>query len=508
MTRLLAVLALLFAAFMPAHAEEQDVAAISRSVVRVVLIAAKDGESYYVGHGSGIVVAPDKVLTNAHVVDLLRDEPGLVLGVVPSQGKKSHKGRVVALSPGNDLALVEIKGASLPVATFFAGAVGDGASVTAIGYPGTVDRAERLDTAALVSPLAPVKTSGTISAGRASKDYDTLLHTAPMAQGESGGPLVDGCGRVLGVNNAVSAGDSSQFGFAISNREVASFLRQAGVTFQRTTAACKSIAELDAQEAERARDSQAQQQARTQAQALALEKQANAQRLTRQQQIITARENMIALAAVLLVLAALALVQHMRLRERAPRPALYYGVGGITLMLGAAAAFALRPGFDTSPTLATPIAVQTNAGPGDSPGRKLCRLDPERSRVTVSDSTEVSLEWQGDGCINGTTQYVQDGGGWSRILVPASDPDVAVNSYDPATGIFRTERYLADEGTLERARALRAKAHVKGCTGDARALGNIQAMQREIRALLPARPNERLVYSCAPAPAGESGAKP
>ena len=69
-----------------AQAEQLDVAATVRGVVRVVLFATKGDESYFVGHGTGFAVAPDKILTNAHVVELLRTEPNLVLGIIPSQG--------------------------------------------------------------------------------------------------------------------------------------------------------------------------------------------------------------------------------------------------------------------------------------------------------------------------------------------------------------------------------------------------------------------------------------
>ena len=182
----------------------------------------------------------DKVLTNAHVVELAREERNLVIGVIPSEGSKTYGGRIIAYSPGNDLALIQLEEGSLPVSTFYAGAVNDGQHVTAIGYPGTVDRAQGLGLKQLVEPLATVKTSGNISSGRASQSFDTILHTAPLAAGNSGGPLVDDCGRVLGVNSfgSISDGNDAEFGFAVSWREIASFLRQAGVSSLRTVVPC------------------------------------------------------------------------------------------------------------------------------------------------------------------------------------------------------------------------------------------------------------------------------
>ena len=139
--RLLRPLLTLLALLMPAtlHADAQDLAAASRSVVRVALVAT-DGESaYFVGHGSGVVVAPGRVLTNAHVVEVTRSESNIVIGIIPAEGTKSFGGRVIAYSPGNDLALISFDpAANLPVATFFSGVAQDGQQVTAIGFPGTV----------------------------------------------------------------------------------------------------------------------------------------------------------------------------------------------------------------------------------------------------------------------------------------------------------------------------------------------------------------------------------
>ena len=65
-----------------AGADPSDLAAAARSVVRVALVTTDGTDAYFVGHGSGIAVAPDKVLTNAHVVELTRQEKNIVIGVI------------------------------------------------------------------------------------------------------------------------------------------------------------------------------------------------------------------------------------------------------------------------------------------------------------------------------------------------------------------------------------------------------------------------------------------
>ncbi len=114
-----------------------------------------------------------------------RTEPNIVIGIIPAEGTKSYGGRVIAYSPGNDLALVSYDPkANLPVATLYSGVSQDGQQVTAIGYPGSVDRAQGMSLQDIIHPMSPVRTTGNVSSGRASKQFDTILHTAPLSSGQ------------------------------------------------------------------------------------------------------------------------------------------------------------------------------------------------------------------------------------------------------------------------------------------------------------------------------------
>ncbi len=114
---------LISALLMPslAHADPEDIAAASRSVVRVVVFPASGG-NIPIGHGSGIVVTPNRVLTNAHVVSDEEYDGAIRLVIVPSDGGQAISAEVVDRSPRNDLALVALSdGNRLPPATFFSG---------------------------------------------------------------------------------------------------------------------------------------------------------------------------------------------------------------------------------------------------------------------------------------------------------------------------------------------------------------------------------------------------
>ena len=492
----------------PAQADPADISAASRSVVRVVL-AAKDGDKVaFVGHGSGFAVAPDKIVTNAHVVEIARQESSVVIGIIPSQGGTSYGGKIIAYSPGNDLALIQVlDGGRLPPMTVFGGPVGDGADVVAIGYPGSVDRAQGLDLDDLINPMSPVKTTGTVSGGRTTKQFDTILHPAPIASGNSGGPLIDNCGRVLGANSfgSISNGNDAEFGFAVSAREILNFLRKAGVKVATTATPCRSAAEISLEEQQREIAARAQVDAARDAEAEKRERAEAKLRTTISQDIIAARENRMAIAALILVLSLLAAGGAGVLMVQGKRnPAIGAAGGAGILLLAAIFTFLSRPDFseiddrvaaslkENEPkSLPQPTSIATS-------GKYQCTINPQRSRITVSQQNEMPLEWADSGCVNGRTQYGRDGAKWSRIFVPNQEQTITISSFQPDRSEFTEERYLVGLDTMTKARAIRAKYGNRACTTDDKALADIEDMVKAIRAELPGQANERLVYECKP----------
>ena len=550
MSRILLLLALILAslgAAVPALAEPADIDAASRGVVRIVIFdRAEEGgeeELFPVSHGTGFAVGPQRIVTNAHVVrESMQPGPfgeDRVIGIVPPDGDAPAFARIVAIDPGTDLALLAIEGRlRMPPLTLAASRPGgSGDAVTSVGYPMNVDRAQGLSIQDIVRSQPPVKSRGFISGERPSRQFDTILHTAPIARGNSGGPLLDNCGRVLGVNSfgAESDGTDAEFYFAVSNRELIPFLRANGVSARINDLPCRSLAELD--EAERERRAEAAESARQQMEARS---QASSERRARLQleaelAVQEERENRIAMA-LLCLLAAIGLgvlgyilaqrrEKELAAGEAVPEaeieddpewdddarkglpgwlPYACYALAAV-LVVTAAALYLTRPGLDAiDRRVAAALGEETGneqvADDADaaSAGKFVCTLEPQRSRVTGDAAKSIDLNWSAKGCVNGRTQYGFAGGQWSRVFVPNEEDAVSVARYDPQTRTYRADRYLLSRSAITAARQARGSYDAPSCEA-ADGAAQLGRQQEAVLAALPSQPNERLVYSCQPA---------
>ena len=482
-----------------AHAD--DISAAARGVVRIVTIAVIDDEVVGFGHGSGFAVAPNRIITNAHVVEAAARYPGnVIIGIVPSEGDKSYQGKLIAYDQSRDLAMIAFEGVRLPPLTLYTGPVADGDEVVSLGYPGNVDLATARSATDYITPLTPVRSQGNYSGRRVLTGTQVLLHTASIARGNSGGPLLDPCGRVLGVNSALTRADEgdASFGFAIADSELASFLREAGQAYRAVGVGCTSMRD-QAEYARLAeeRDAAAQAAADRARDAQAAEKRDAA--LERARAALEARrENYMAIAALLLVLGALSIGAGGLIESRGQRrEAIWAAAAGGVLIAGAVAAFLMRPGFDPSELPPEAMTVPDATPAVDAPlGELTCRILPELSRITVSTSDELQLRIGDGGCINGNLQYGREGDGWDRVLVPEDDQTVSVLEFDPARRRYTNSRYFLSAAQMDKARKLRAAIKVKQCTRDPAERKALAEQQQAIREALPELPNERLVYRC------------
>lgn len=511
MTRLIfALLLLLLLGVAPVRADPGDIDAAARGVVRVVIVG-RDGEGVFpVSHGTGFAVGANSIVTNAHVVQDAYKDDGFRIAVVPPESGGAVFGRIVAIDARRDLALITTESPlRLPPLALAGGAPPDSGDVAAIGYPQNVDRAQGLSLEDIFTAQPPVKSRGFLSGLRPTRQVDTMLHTAPIARGNSGGPLLDGCGRVLGVNSfgAEADGADGEFFFAVSARELIAFLTANEVTPRINQTPCRSLADLDADE--RARQDAEQQKARAamEDRASSLRSRQNRARFEAEMRVLTERDDRLLTTMVLLlgavILAWWALDKRPAGGEPLPRNHRLALAGAGAAVVGAIFLQLSRPGIEEIDRIANAaLAPDTGAAPValDGQGKSgtasfICRLDQQRSRVTTSTTDDIKLEWKSSGCVNARTQYGFSQGSWSRVLVPNDDQEVSVNSFDPARRVFRTERYLLSQAAMQQARKARSAYKPPVCGGNT-AAATLGEQQRAVLDALPSKPNERLVYNC------------
>jgi serine protease Do len=159
--------------------------------------------------GTGFIFTNDGyILTNKHVAS----DTNATYTVFTADGQK-HDGKIVAQDPLNDLAIMKIDGKGLPVVNF-----GDsnqlqvGQWVIAIGN--ALGQLQNTVTVGVISARERQLTAGDLSGGNTEQLENLLQTDAAINAGNSGGPLVNLSGQVIGMNTAV-ASNAQSIGFAI-----------------------------------------------------------------------------------------------------------------------------------------------------------------------------------------------------------------------------------------------------------------------------------------------------
>jgi S1-C subfamily serine protease len=195
----------------PVDRKPGSIAGVAKRVGPTVVSIAVQTQSEF-AIGSGFVIDRDgDILTNNHVVAPATESPGSSI-VVTFSDEATAKAQIVGRDPTSDLAVIKVPNDELTVAQLGDSdkvAVGDG--VIAIGSPlglqGTV-------TAGIVSALErPVRVS---SDDGTTAYLDAIQTDAPINHGNSGGPLVDMSGAVIGINSAAAV-DPTVGGGATAN---------------------------------------------------------------------------------------------------------------------------------------------------------------------------------------------------------------------------------------------------------------------------------------------------
>lgn len=209
----------------PALANNPVVAAAAPSVVKVRSLAPSCQK---VLEGTGFVISPERVMTNAHVV------AGSSSVSLQANGK-NYDAAVVSYDPQVDIAILAVPGLPSSPLVFDDTPAKTGTDVVVLGYPGGGNF-----TATPARIREVIKLSGPDiyrSPQQVTRDVYTIR--ANVEQGDSGGPLIDLDGRVLGVVFGAAV-DDADTGFVLTAEEVAGQLSKIGATAPVGTGACVS----------------------------------------------------------------------------------------------------------------------------------------------------------------------------------------------------------------------------------------------------------------------------
>ena len=182
-------------------------AVVAQAAHSVVKVESTSHACAKVLDGSGFVIGPNRVMSNAHVV------AGADTFIVSVDGH-DHDATVVAFDPNADISILDVPGLQAPPLEFALGLALTGTDAVVLGYPGggpfVANPARIREVIELSGP--DIYDSTTVR-----REVYTIRGT--VGQGDSGGPLIDLDGRVLGMSFG-SAINDSETGFVLTTKQV------------------------------------------------------------------------------------------------------------------------------------------------------------------------------------------------------------------------------------------------------------------------------------------------
>lgn len=202
----------------------------------VVIVMGQSSESpEEIVTGSGFFIAPNLILTNRHVVEGIAD--GKIIVTNKSLGRATPASVLIKSPPDPDqersgmsqpdMAVIQIEGSHsfLKIGPSPA----KGSDVWAVGYTGFITQDQQMFRRLVEGDLTAAPDAswqrGIVTTKPEGETIKQLLHSAAISQGNSGGPLVDICGRVVGVNTMVKPNANMSASLAQDPAVVVNFLQ-------------------------------------------------------------------------------------------------------------------------------------------------------------------------------------------------------------------------------------------------------------------------------------------
>jgi S1-C subfamily serine protease len=207
-----------------ALASDPVVAATRPSVLKIRGVATSCQK---VLEGSGFVVAPNRVMSNAHVV------AGSESVTVESDGK-TYDATVVSYDPNADISILDVPDLPAKPLEFDMQEAATGTDALVMGYPGG---GEFTASPGRIREIIQLNGPDIYHTTTVTREVYTIRGT--VRQGNSGGPLIDKDGRVLGVVFGAAV-DDADTGFVLTSTEVEKQMAKVGNTQRVSTDTCIS----------------------------------------------------------------------------------------------------------------------------------------------------------------------------------------------------------------------------------------------------------------------------
>ena len=202
-----------------------DSLVVAKSRPSVVKIRGVATACQKVLEGTGFVIAPNRVMSNAHVV------AGSDSVTVEAEGK-TYEATVVSYDPAADISILDVPNLPQQPLVFAQEPAKSGTDAVVLGYPGGGDF---VATPARVREIIELNGPDIYKTTTVNREVYTIR--GPVRQGNSGGPMINRAGQVIGVVFG-SAVDDNDTGFVMTTDEVSRQLAKIGNTAKVPTGAC------------------------------------------------------------------------------------------------------------------------------------------------------------------------------------------------------------------------------------------------------------------------------
>ena len=209
----------------PPDASLADSLVVARARPSVVKIRGVAPECQKVLEGTGFVVAPNRVMSNAHVV------AGSDSVTVEAEGAE-YEATVVSYDPNADISILDVPNLPVEPLTFAEQPAKSGTDAVVLGFPGGGDFEA---TPARVREIIELSGPDIYKSTTVNREVYTIRGT--VRQGNSGGPMINRAGQVIGVVFGAAV-DDDDTGFVMTTNEVSGQMARIGRTEPVPTGTC------------------------------------------------------------------------------------------------------------------------------------------------------------------------------------------------------------------------------------------------------------------------------